>query len=77
MTCLLQCMLVLLELFIDEEPHWYEIMCSFIFRFYLNLLVDVLQELNKLNLKFQYDIVDITTITATINITILILSGLL
>jgi hypothetical protein len=74
MTRLLQCMPTLLELFRVEEPHWYEIMCSFKFLFYLNLLVDVLQELNTLNIKFQYDMVDITTISATINITISILS---
>ena len=73
MTRLLRCMPALLELFRDEEPHWYEIMCSFKFHFYLNLLVDVLQELNKLNIKFQYDMVDITTISATIDITISIL----
>ena len=42
MTRLLQCMPALLELFKDEEPHWYDIMCSFKFHFYLNLLVDVL-----------------------------------
>ena len=73
MTCLLQCMSTLLELFRDEELHWYEIMCSFKFHFYLNLFVDVLQELNKLNIKFQYDMVDITTISAIIDITISIL----
>ena len=49
-------------------------MCSFKFHFYLNLLVDVLHELNKLNIKFQYDMVDITTTNTTINIIILILS---
>ena len=41
---------------------------------YLNLLVDVLQKLNKLNIKFQYDMVDATTISATIDIIISILS---
>ena len=46
----------------------------FKFHFYLNLLVVVLQDLNKLNIKFQYDNVDITTIDATIDITISILS---
>ena len=74
MTHLLQCMPALLELFIDEEPHWYEIMCSFKFHFYLYLLVDVLQAFNKLVIKFQYDMVDITIISATINIIISILS---
>ena len=48
MTHLLQCMPMLLNLFKDEEPHWYEIMCSSKFHLYLNLLVDVLQKLNKL-----------------------------
>ena len=72
MTCLLKCMPAVLELFKDEEPHWYEIMCSFKFHFYLNLLVDVLHELDKLNIKFQYDMVDVTNISATINIIILI-----
>ena len=65
---------MVLELFKDEEPHWYEIMCSFKFHIYLNLLVDVLHELNKLNINFQYDMVDVTNMSATINITILILS---
>ena len=74
MSHLLQCMPTLLELFRDEEPHWYEIMCSFKFHFYLNLLVDVLEELNKLNIKIQCNMVDITTIRATIDITISILS---
>ena len=63
-----------LKLFRNEELHWYEIMCSGKFHFYLNFLVDVLQELNKLNIKFQYDMVDITTSSATINNTISILS---
>jgi hypothetical protein len=63
---LLQCMPTLLKLFKDEEPHWYEIMCYFKFHFYLNLLVDVLIVLNKLNIKFQYDMVDITTMSVTI-----------
>jgi hypothetical protein len=36
----------------------------------LNLLEDVLQELIKLNMKFKYDMVDITTINAIINLTI-------
>ena len=62
-------------LFIDEEPHWYEIVCCFKFQFYLNLLVDVLQKLNKLNIKFQYDMVDITTISTTIDIIVSILSS--
>ena len=74
MTHLLQCMPALLKLFKDEESHWYDNMYSFKFHFYLNLLVDVLQELNKLNIKFQYDMVDITTISATIDITISSLS---
>ena len=74
MTRLLQCMLVLLDLFKDEKQHWYEIMCSFIFHVCLNLLVDVSQEFKILNIKFSYDIMDITTISATIDITILILS---
>ena len=42
----------------------------FKFHFYLNLLVDVLHKMNKLNIIFQYDMVDVTTISATINITI-------
>ena len=29
MTRSLQCMLALLDLFRVEEPHWYEIVCSF------------------------------------------------
>ena len=69
MTHLLQCMPASLELFKVEELHWYEIMCSFRFHFYLNFLVDVLQELNKLDIKYQHDTVDITTINATIDIT--------
>ena len=56
---------ILLELFKDEEPRWYEIMCSFQFHFYLNLLVDVLIKLNKISIKIQYDMVDITAISAT------------
>ena len=73
MAHLLQCIPLLWELFINEEPNWYQIMCYFKFHFYLNLLVDVLKMLNKLNIKFQYDMVDITTISATIDITISIL----
>jgi len=42
--------------------------------FYLNLLVDYLQEVSKLSIKFQYDMVDITTFSATIDIIISILS---
>jgi hypothetical protein len=64
----------LLELFKDEYPHWYAIMSSFKFHFYLNLPLNVLQEFNKLNIKFQYDMVDIKTISATIDITIFISS---
>lgn len=60
----------LLALFKDEEPDWYEIMCSFKFHFYLSLLVDVLLELNKLDAAFQYNMIDITTISLTNNITI-------
>ena len=41
----------------------------------MNLLVDVLQKLNKLNIKFQYDMVDITTISTTIDIIVSILSS--
>ena len=74
MTRLLQCMPVVLELFRVEEPHWYEIICYFKFHFYLNLLVDVLHALNELIIKFQYDMVDVTTISTTININILDLS---
>ena len=48
-------------------------MCYFKFQFCSNLLVDVLQELNKLNIKFQCDMVAITTISTNINITISIL----
>ena len=47
--------------------------CALLNSIYLNLLVDVLQELNKSNFKFQYDMVDITTISATIDTTISIL----
>ena len=53
MTRLLQCMPTLLKLFRDEEPHWYEIMCSFKFHFYLSILVDVLQRLNKIEYQFS------------------------
>ena len=70
MTRLLQSMLVLMELFIDEEQHCYKSKCLFILHSLVNLLVDLLQELNKLNINFCYDIVDITTISATIDITI-------
>ena len=66
MILLLKCMLALLELFEDEEPHWYEIMWSFKFHFHLNLLVDVVQKFYNLNINFQYDMVDIKTISATI-----------
>ena len=66
MIRLLKCMLALLELFEDEEPHWYEIMWSFKFHLNLNLLVDVVQKFYNLNIKFQYDMVDIKTISATI-----------
>ena len=47
-------------------------MFSFKFHFNLKLLEDVLQELNILNIKFQYDMVKITTISPTIDLTILI-----
>ena len=36
----------------------------------MNLLEDVLQELTNLNMKFKYDMVDITTINAIIKFTI-------
>lgn len=55
MARLLQCRWALLESFKDELPHWYEIMCYFKFHIYLNLLVDVPQELN---IKFHYDMVE-------------------
>ena len=71
MARLLLCMPTLLELFRDEEPHWYEIMCFFRLHFYLKLLIDGLHELN---IKLQYDMVDITTTSATINIIISITS---
>ena len=48
--------------------------CSQVLKVYLNLLVDVLQELNKLNNKFQFDTVDITTISTIIDTTISISS---
>ena len=70
MTHLLQSMHMLLKLLKDEGPHWYEIMCSFKFHLYLNMLVDGLQKLNTLNIKIQYDMVDITTIIGIINIII-------
>jgi hypothetical protein len=70
MTRLLQCMPMLLILFKDEGPHWYEIICSFKFHNYLNMLVDGLQKLNKLDIEFQCDMVDITTISGIINIII-------
>ena len=47
---------------------------SFKFQFYLNLLVEVLHELHNLNINFQHDMVDVTTINATIDITMSILS---
>ena len=34
------------------------------------MLVDVFQKLNKLEIKFQYDMVDITTISGLVNIII-------
>ena len=64
---LLQCVSVILELLKDDEPDWFS-------NIYLNLLVDVFQELNKLNIHFQYDMVVITNNTAIINIIISTLS---
>ena len=49
-------------------------MCSFKIPFLLELASRCLKELNILNIKVQYDMVDITTISATIDITILISS---
>ena len=48
--------------------------CALLNFIYFNLLANFLQELNELNIKFQYDMVDITTISATIDITISISS---
>ena len=48
--------------------------CALLNSIYSNLLVDVLQELNNLNINCQHDIIDITIIGATIDITISILS---
>ena len=63
----------LLELFKDEEPRWYEIMRSFKFHLYLNFLVGVYK--SWINwIIFQHDMIDITTISTTIDITILLLS---
>lgn len=58
----------ILEAFKEEEPIWYLKMTSFQFQFLLHLLVDVLCELNKLNKKFQYDLVDITAIGSSLEI---------
>ena len=74
MTCLVKCMPTGLELFKDKELHLYETMCLFKFHFHFSLVIDFLHELNKLNIKFQHDMVDVTTIRASINLTMSILS---
>lgn len=68
MERILYVMPAILEAFKKEEPIWYLKMTSFQFQFLLYLLVDVLCELNKLNKKFQYDLVDITAIGSSLEI---------
>ena len=48
----------ILTAFKDEEPIRYQKMTYFQFQFLLHMLVDALCELNKLNKKFQYDLVN-------------------
>ena len=70
MERLVFCMPAILESWQAEEPIWYKNIISLQFQFFINLLADVLNELNKLNRKFQFDIVDITSIASTIDVTI-------
>jgi hypothetical protein len=60
----------LLELFKDEEPHWYAIMCSFEIHL-LKLACRCFTRVDQIENNFQYDMIAITTINATINITII------
>ena len=60
----------ILESWQAEEHAWYTNITSLQFQLFIHLLVDVLLELNKLNRKFQFDLVDITSIASTIDVTI-------
>ena len=53
-----------------EEHAWYTNITYLQFQFFIHLLADVLLELDKLNRKFQFDIVDITSMVSTIDVTI-------
>ena len=76
MERLFHVMFAILEAFKDEEPIWYQKMTSFQFQFLLHMLVDVLCELNKLNKKFQYDLVDIISIGSWLEVCMWILRRL-
>jgi hypothetical protein len=60
----------LLELFKDEEPHWYAIMCSFEF-YLLKLACRCFTRVDQIENNFQCNMTAITSISATIDITII------
>ncbi|KAG0593808.1 hypothetical protein M758_UG021100 [Ceratodon purpureus] len=64
------CMPAILESWQAEELVWYTNITSLHFQFFIHLLADVLLELNKLNRKFQFDLVDMTSIASTVDVTI-------
>ncbi|KAH7331845.1 hypothetical protein KP509_20G053200 [Ceratopteris richardii] len=54
----------------DKMQDWYMKGCNFVTLFCLHLLADVLKVVNALNQKLQEDIIDLTSISTTIDITI-------
>ncbi|MCO5582460.1 hypothetical protein L7F22_036356 [Adiantum nelumboides] len=58
-----------LEQWQRHEKKWYGYATLFVVQFMIHLLADVLVELNKLNVEFQRQEMDVTTIGALINLT--------
>jgi hypothetical protein len=52
--------------FQSKGAYWYHQATKFQFEFMLHIVVDVVIELNKLYQKFQYNLVDISTIGSTL-----------
>ena len=64
------CMSAIVESWQVEEHAWYTNITSLQFQYIIHLLADVLLELNKLNRKFHFELVDITSIASTIDVII-------
>ena len=57
----------ILDAFQVEDAYWYHQAITFQFEFMLHIVMDVVVEINKLNHKFHYNLIDISTIGFTLD----------